>query len=106
MKSRPAKDAQDNLPDDEPRQPPVKLVVCAAIRKSGHIICGARHYDQIMRSALYLMNEKPIRWEQGFIDQRGNFLTREEAWMVADSAGQIRRRCGGDEGHLYSENLY
>jgi hypothetical protein len=58
-------------------------------------------------------------WEMGFIDQEGDFLTRAEAWKVADKAGQIRRPYGferhyknqrvanvGDEGLLFSENLY
>jgi hypothetical protein len=44
--------------------------------------------------------------EQGFIDTWGNFLTREEAWVNATFNNQIIRRCGGDEGRLYSENLY
>jgi hypothetical protein len=58
-------------------------------------------------------------WECGFIDQHQVFLTRAEAWKVADAAGQIRRPSGfernynnqrrpnvGDEGLLFSENLY
>jgi hypothetical protein len=44
--------------------------------------------------------------EQGFIDQFGVFMTREEAYEVAKAAGQIKYRCGGDEGRLFSENLY
>lgn len=47
--------------------------------------------------------------EQGFIDQWGIFLNRQEAWKVAKAAGQILYRCGGDDsdgGTLYSENLY
>lgn len=47
--------------------------------------------------------------EQGFIDQHGAFMSRREAWEVAEAAGQIIRRVGGDEadgGTLYSENLY
>lgn len=46
---------------------------------------------------------------QGFVDQRGVFLTRTEAWSIALAAGQIIRRVGGndtDGGTLYSENLY
>lgn len=46
---------------------------------------------------------------QGFVDNEGNFLTREEAWKVAERCGQIIRRCGGDTangGTLYSENLW
>jgi len=45
-------------------------------------------------------------WEQGFVDQHGEFMTREEAHKVAIEAGQIIRRCGGDEERLFSENLY
>ena len=85
----------------------VRLIVCAAMRKSGHVICGARHFDGIMRSAIYLLSDQShVGWEQGFIDNKGQFLTREEAWEVANAAGQIRRRCGGDNGRLFSENLY
>ena len=53
--------------------------------------------------------ESDLKWtraEQGFVDQFGVFLTREEAWDVASKAGQIVRRVGGDGGCLYSENLY
>ena len=90
----------------------VRRVVCAAIRstKSGKIICGARHYDSIMKSQLEVydvvapINKAEI--EQGFIDQWCNFLTREDALIVALAAGQRIKRCGGDEHRLYSENLY
>jgi hypothetical protein len=82
-------------------------IVCAANRnKDGQIVCGARHYDPIMRAQI---GDKINDWlgcEQGFIDQRGNFLTREEAHVIAKANGQIRRRCGGDTETLYSENLY
>ena len=45
--------------------------------------------------------------EQGFIDNFGNFLTREEAWLVAKAAGQVIKVCGGNgSGKLFSENLY
>ena len=43
---------------------------------------------------------------QGFIDQFGQFLTREEAWPIAERNTQIIRRVGGDGIKLYSENLY
>ena len=97
-------------------------VVCAANRrKDGKIVCGARHCDSIMRqqigSRLDLTRsdaerEESASWitaEQGFIDQFGTFLTRTEAWKIAEANGQIIRRCGGDEyngGTLFSENLY
>ena len=85
-------------------------VVCAAIRLDDLIITGARHYDSIMRQTIDHYDMYVVRdWyesEQGFIDQFGTFLSREEAWVVAEKAGQIIRRVGGDDGRLFSENLY
>lgn len=82
-------------------------VVCAAIKNTdGDIICGPRHFDIIMR--LQIMNSKKdwIIPEQGFVDQFGKFLNRKEAYIVAKSAEQIIRPTGGDEGKLFSENIY
>lgn len=81
----------------------MRRVVCAAMRNSnGTIVCGARHWDRIMHQHA----SGKSGWEQGFIDQLGEFMTREEAYKVAVEAGQIVRRCGGDDGRLFSENLY
>jgi hypothetical protein len=44
--------------------------------------------------------------DQGFVDQRGNYYTRAEAWVIAAKEGQIIRTIYGQEGTLYSENLY
>ena len=47
------------------------------------------------------------RVRQGFVDQWGNFLNREVAWMIAEKQGQIRHTGPGFKGpELYSENLY
>ena len=59
-----------------------------------------------MTDTINLLDEWSRPWEQGFIDQRGEFMTREEAHKVATESGQIIRRCGGDDGRLFSENLY
>lgn len=104
----------DHLPRGwRPDPPPAvdRRIVCAAIRHSGTglVVCGARHFDDVMRGQLMALDGLGMtdEWdEQGFIDQRGNFLTREEAFAVASAAGQIMRRCGGDDGRLFSENLY
>lgn len=90
----------------------MRRVVCAANRDpfSGGIIIGVRHWDDLMRK-----QAEVFAWarcgdeEQGFIDQRGIFMSRQEAWKVAEAAGQIIKRVGGDDaggGTLYSENLY
>lgn len=86
------------------------LVVCAAHRyEDGLIICSPRHYDSVFhacRKAAGRSGATHGHPEQGFVDQRGNFLTREEARAIAVGREQIRRRCGGDEKRLFSENLY
>ena len=83
-----------------------RRIVCAANRHrdSGRIICGARHWDNIMRSQVK-EGEKFTGWDQGFIDQFGDFLDRQEAWIVAAEQDQIRRLVSAT-GTLYSENLY
>lgn len=92
-------------------KPPVdnRVIVCSAIRhkNGGGIICGPRHFDFIMGDQV--RNNAYKGWagaEQGFVDQYGVFLTREEAHEIASKKKQIIRRCGGDEGKLFSENLY
>jgi len=98
-----------------------RLVVCAAVRlnETREVFCGARHGD-----CLNLMHRLGIKTgsslnEMGFVDQDNVFMTRVEAWSVADKAGQIRKPTSyernydshrppniGDEGMLFSENLY
>ena len=87
-------------------------IICAAMRcrKTGKVICSVRHWDEFCRMA-FDTKDQAIDFddEQGFVDNRYTFLTREEAWQVALEAGQIIRRVGGDTmngGTLYSENLY
>lgn len=88
-----------------------RFVVCAAIRHkhTKNIICGARHFDSIMRN-LIAIDGGHYHWqnetEQGFIDQFGNFLSRQEAREIAEKVGQIKKRVGGDREKLFSENLY
>lgn len=88
-----------------------RRVVCAAIRSdAGGIICSPRHWDELTRKQAMDRDPNGYRsWlsaEQGFVDQRGVFMSRAEALLVARAAGQIIRRCGGDERELFSENLY
>jgi len=102
----------DKLPLDNGDR--IQVVVCAAIRFSdGTIVCSPRHYDQTMAEVIMPLREVgkclKERCEQGFVDQWGNFLTREEAWIIAKKEGQIIRRVGGDSingGKLFSENIY
>lgn len=88
-----------------------RRVVCAAVRYPNVTLIGPRHYDSVMRDQFQAakLTGAEEDAEQGFIDQHGAFLTRAEAWKVAEAAGQILYRCGGDTrdgGTLFSENLY
>ena len=90
-------------------------IVCAAVIKEGRIITGARHFDKIMRSQM--KSAEGVAWwqgcQQGFIDQFGDFLSRQDAWVVATGQAQIRREVSSIRREvsstgtlLYSENLY
>lgn len=86
-----------------------RRIVCAANRNpaTGHLVLGVRHMDTLMQAGV--PNKLRLYTEQGFVDNKGNFLSRKEAFIVANKAGQLIRRCGGDDaqgGMLYSENLY
>ena len=88
-----------------------RFVVCAANQYGEHFMfIGVRHFCPLMRKNMATSDIKWMREKfgehQGFIDQWGVFMTREEALAVAEAAGQIRFRCGGDGEKLFSENLY
>ena len=77
--------------------------------KTGYCINGYRHGNCFATMKIfdsdrtYLEMEK----EQGFLDSENNFLTREEAWEIAEKANQIKedsRRF--TQGRLFSEDLY
>jgi hypothetical protein len=89
------------------------------------VICSPRHLDKIFSDVLDSFTSLEVdctRIVQGFVDNRGEFVTREEAWMIAANAGQIVRRVSGDYQivksvsgdytvttnvyRLFSENLY
>lgn len=88
-------------------------IISAAIMVGGRtLICSlpppARHHD-IMEAAFKLGDGYCEYFgddEQGFLTNAGRFVGRHEAHAIATAAGQIIRRCGGDERTLYSENLW
>lgn len=94
---------------------PVRVVVCAACRYGDLIVCSARHHDPVMNRQIMALKEADEidiqnrgDYEQGFIDQWGKFMNREEALAVATAAGQInvRRPKTFPETELFSEDLY
>ena len=94
---------------DSPR---TRVVVCAANRYGDLIIPSARHHDPVMNNLIKILKsygDAPIgRDEQGFIDQFGGFMTRQEALIVVQQSGQpfnIQRN-GGSGKMLFSEGIY
>jgi hypothetical protein len=90
---------------------PQQVVVCAACRCGDVIVAGARHFDRVMLSQIDIYPEeiRPMGddWEQGFIDQFGAFLTREEAMEVVKKSGQpFDAERNGPLHCLFSEGLY
>lgn len=89
--------------------PNIQRIVCAANKnkKTEKIVCGARHFDKLM---LHSIIEDPqgswLDCEQGFVDQYGNFLNREEAYIIAQRQGQLMPHKSHITGTLYSEDLY
>ncbi len=87
-------------------------IVCAAIKHNESIICGARHFDMIMHGQLAVYDawcgDNNKKWEQGFVDQWGNFHTRKEAMQIVKENGQPfnAERNKGNGKDLYSEGLY
>lgn len=97
--------------------PDLQRVVCAANRNkhTGVIILGARHWDMPMRAMVKGSDDEfdtdfDKTWldaEQGFIDQWGNFLTREAAYVIAERMDQLKGKgAPHTPGRLYSEDLY
>lgn len=93
-----------------------RRIVCAAIRAAdGAVLLGIRHYSHDMHVQIDWRSDGSKfahrhDEDQGFVDQHGVFLSREEAYVVAKAANQIiyPDSCGhGLDGmKLYSEGLY
>lgn len=94
----------------------MRRVVCAAIRASdGGVLLGIRHYSADMHTQINARMDR-LKFlhrhdeDQGFVDQHGVFMSREEAYLVAETANQILHpeHCGEglDGKKLYSEGLY
>lgn len=91
---------------------PTRVVVCAACRFNTFIICGVRHWDKLMHTHFSQLkitypHLKAINFEEGFIDQFGDFLSREEALMVIKESKQsFNSERNQSTKILYSEGLY
>lgn len=86
-----------------------ELVVSAACRAVSngkeHIVLGVRHFDRLMSETIEMMGISSLDFEEGFITNKGRYITRQEAMQLALANNQIRRTVS-DDTRLYSENLY
>ena len=91
-----------------------RFVAAVANRaEDGTIFLGVRHLCPLMRRSIENWKEaksiegNPLpRMDQGFVDQHGTFMDREEAMIVAVAACQIKRSIGYDSNELFSEHLH
>lgn len=90
-----------------------RRVVCAANRYGDFVVTGIRHHCPVMRQQIDLIGLNNLRHyagdtgeEQGFVDQYGNYLTREEAMVIAQKRGQVTIGGTHDPKTLFSEDLY
>lgn len=85
-----------------------KIVCSALLHENGDMILGPRHFDLVMRKQILNYKLTTISWNnatQGFINQRGEFLDREQALRVAIEADQVKLPTIS-KFWLFSEDLY
>ena len=76
-----------------------------------HEVYGLRHYDPLMRKQIKELEKQYkyalLDYEQGFITNKGRFVTRDEALKIAKEQGQMIRLSGSPNPNiLFSEDLY
>ena len=87
-----------------------RRIAQAACSYGGYIVTGTRHYCPLMHLQIDSVGSDRLiefcgghdKIVQGFTDQYGMFLTREEAYVIAKEAGQIIRE-DSSPGTLFSE---
>ena len=63
----------------------------AAIKQDGIVYVGKRHHN-VIAIMIECGLPAPIRGVQGFVDNNGVFVDREEALKIAEAAGQIVKK--------------
>lgn len=96
------------------------MLVCAAIKLvnlqdndklNDSIICGLRHGDCFETLGNFNVKVGLSHIIEGFIDNKGNFLNRKEAFLKAVDCGQLSQttfeyKVSNGENELFSEDLY
>lgn len=85
-------------------------IVSAANRSpEGLIVMCVRHGCDLFFNVvdqIFPEDHSYLNWEQGFVTNKYRFVSREEAWIIAEKQGQIIRDHNVCVGTLYSEHLY
>ena len=85
---------------------PANRITAAAIMRSGAVFTGLRHgliiKEMVDTGFLTDINKPVLDREQGFVDSNGIYWDRQNACVIAKSAGQVLL----DHGTLYSEDLW
>ena len=94
-----------------------EYIICSVVKFDGHDVCGRRHsdcYDTIKKltgktlaELKHLLSDSNLG--NGFMTSEGRFVTRAEAWIIAEENKQIvfgYEACTGEDAILISENLY
>ena len=93
-------------------EPPVQKIVAAACQvqlENGKVVTlvGARHWDNVMNAQYGCIGGDILHDRQGFIDQFGTYLTREESLDIVVASGQpFDLERNGSNTELYSEGIY
>lgn len=91
---------------------PKCVIVCAACKHGDIILVAPRHWDTVMHSQYDILcqtdsNVNYKKFDQGFLDQFGEYHTRHEAMAIVLKNGQsVDMKRNGSKDELYSEGLY
>jgi hypothetical protein len=82
------------------------MVMSAAIRFNNKIYTGKSHYS-IMQEILkeFPTAKYPIPDDQGFVDDKGNYLRREHAMVEALKCKQVEKGKTFNPRELFSEDI-
>jgi len=85
-----------------------EICICAAIRYNDDVVVvGARHAFIISSMAITFLIPTKQNTEQGFLTNKGRFVSREEGRALQDAAGiPSASKHGYFPNTLYSEDLY
>ena len=98
---------------EQPPEEHQQRIVAAANRYGDLVVVGVRHHCPVMGAQLRALKEAGAietthTRDQGFVDNFGNYHSREDALKIAIAAGQINvvRPKTSPEYQLFSEDLY